>query len=99
MFCVCILPNYHFSIYNHLNKTKNSKVTYLRLLMVFVRSLSFDTDPDSGFSQLLIRIRIQGNDADSTDPDPQHWTWCPCPSCCPCVAKDSDLSNVLSLCS
>ena len=25
MFCVCILSNYHFSIYNHLNKTKTSK--------------------------------------------------------------------------
>ena len=36
--------------------------------------VSFDTDPDSGYSHFLIRIRIQGNDTDSTnpDPDPQH---------------------------
>ena len=35
-------------------------------------SVSFDTDPDSGFSHFLIRIRIQGNYMDSTDPDPPY---------------------------
>ena len=43
--------------------------------MVFVGSgsVSFNTDPDFGYSQFFIRIWIEGNDADSTDPDPQHW--------------------------
>ena len=49
--------------------------TYFLFSMVFVGSgfVSFDTDPDSGSNQILIRIRIQGIYIDSTDPDPQHW--------------------------
>ena len=44
------------------------------MVLVGSGSVTFDTDPDSGFVHLLIRIRIQGNETDSTnpDPDPQH---------------------------
>ena len=38
-------------------------------ILVGYRSVSFDTDPDSGSSHFLIRIRILGNDTDSTDTD------------------------------
>ena len=45
------------------------------MVLVGSRSVSFDTDPDSGSSHFLIRIwiRIQGNHTDSTDPDLPHW--------------------------
>ena len=64
---------------------KRSKLFTVFHGFCWIRIVLFDTDPDSGSSQFLIRIRIQGNDTDSTNPDPPHW-W----SVSPNVRRDTE---------